>query len=243
MAITNILIDSFMPPSTNYGGIFTSTANLGDDVTVLALCDDGAMLAVLCLDFERFLTWLKTDSLFQRIEKLKARSEWAYVFMVGSVRPNAAGKAVINGNERNWAWSAIQGALVSMQELGVIVGYCADESAFGEAVQLLGNRQRTTKRMKALRNFETYSPAEEILLALPGIGEKTMLELIQECGSVMWALIALTAPDTKVPGIGEKSKAAIRNALGLEPDEQIMLGPADGQWKPVAKGTYTRKAS
>ena len=243
MAITMMMTDSFMPPSTNYGGIPTSSTNLGDDVTALALCDDGTMLAVLCLDFERFLTWLKTDSLFQRIEKLKQRSEWAYVFMVGSARPNAAGKAVVNGNERNWSWASIQGALVSMQELGIIVGYCADEAQFGEAVVQLGNRQRTTKRMKSLRNFETYSPAEEMLLALPGVGEKTMLELIRECGTVMWALIALTAPDTKVAGIGDKSKAAIRNALGLEDDEQIMLGLVDGSWKPVAKGTYTRKAS
>ena len=241
MAITALMVDTFMPPSTSYGGIVVSNASLGDDVTVLGLCDDGTMLAVLCLDFDKLLTWLRTDSLFQRIEKLKQRSEWAYVYLVGSARPDAQGLAIINGHATKWSWNAIQGAIISMQELGIIVGYVADEAQFGEAVQLLGKRQRTTKRHKALRNFETYSPCEEMLLALPGIGEKLMIELVQSYGNFLWALMGLTDPDIKTPGIGEKSKAAIRNALGLKTDEQIAVVSSDVEWR--LKDTVKDKAA
>lgn len=226
-SIVALQVDNFLPIQTAYPvAPFETSLN---DCSAVVLCQD-AMLVVLALDYDKFLQLLQTRQLHQRMDALKQRSEWAYLYLIGSARSDSEGNTIINGHATKWNWNAIQGAVLSVQDMGVSVAYIADEAQFGEALRLLSERDRSAKRAKAVRHYEQLSPAEEMLLSLPHVGEKIMVELMHEYRSAAWALVELTAPESKIENIGDKAKAAIRAALGLAEGQRLYIGNVDQNW-------------
>jgi hypothetical protein len=221
--IKTIAITDFLPPLTDWGQAPVMPMALGADCTCLAACADGQLLAVLHLPAHNLVTGIRQDTLFTRIASLKQRSPWAYLLVSGQMEPMKNGMTRVDGADTKWAWSAVQGALATVQELGVVVVLIPDEGDVGPAVERLAKRDRGAKRLAPAREIEIFSPAEAILLALPGIGEKHMLQILGFVGgSAADALMALTAADVDIPGIGPKTRQAVREALGLKPDEMIV---------------------
>lgn len=220
MTIKTIAVTDFLPPETDWGQAPQMPMPLGEDCTALVACTDGHLLAVLHLRAHNLVTGIRQDTLFSRIASLKARSPWAYLLVSGQMEPMKNGMTRVDGADTKWAWAAVQGALATVQELGVVVLLIPDEADVGPAVDRLAKRDRGAKRLAPAREIEVFSPAEAILLALPGIGEKTMLQVLGFVGgSAADALMALTAADVDIPGVGPKTKQAVREALGLKPDE------------------------
>ena len=227
--LKSLAITDFLPPDTAWPAVPMVSMALGDDCTALANCEDGALLAILHLQAHEVTNGLKSGGLFGRIAGLKTWSSWAYLVISGGLECNRDGYARIGGHASKWRWDAVQGALTTIQELGVVVLQIADEQALGATIASLAKRDRGTKRERPRRDFDTMSPAEDILLCLPGIGPKIMLDLLNETsGSLIWALIALTAPDTSVPGVGPKIRADARAVLGLPDDQNLcLISPTD----------------
>ena len=227
--LKSLAITDFMPPDTHWPDVPTMVMELGDDCTALASCGDGQLLAILHLDAHSLTSALKNNTLFARVGKLKSRSAWAYLIISGGIVPNNDGYARIGGHATKWRWDALQGALATVQELGVVVIHIAAEASVGPTIERLAKRERGPKRERSLRDFDTISPAEDMLLCIPGIGPQTMLSLFNETsGSLIWALIALTAPDVTVPGVNATVKAAARAVLGLRDDENLcLISPGD----------------
>jgi hypothetical protein len=231
MTLKTVALTDFLAPTTDWGETPVMPMPLGADCTALAMCEDGALLAILHLQAHELVQAIKSDTLFQRVAALKGRSSWAYLLISGGLEASKHTPAltIVGGVQTKWAWASVSGALATVQELGVVVIQLPNEADVGPAVARLGKRDRTAKRCQPLRQVETLGPAEDILLAIPGIGEKHMLTLLQETnGSLIWALIALTSRDTTVPGVGPKIKADARAVFGLRDDENIcLISPGD----------------
>lgn len=227
--LKSLAITDFLPPATEWPVVPMVSMSLGDDCTALANCEDGNLLAILHLRAHEVTNALKSGSLFGRIAALKQRSSWAYLLISDGLESNRDGYARIGGHASKWRWEAVQGALTTIQELGVAIIQINDEHQVGPMIASLAKRDRGTKRERPRRDFDTVSPAEDVLLCIPGIGPQTMLALLNETnGSLIWALIALTAPDTTVPGVGPVTKAAARAVLGLADDENLtLISPTD----------------
>lgn len=235
MAITNILLTDFMPPETDWGKALVLSLPLGEDVTALASCDDGTLLAIQAYDARRLLTNLKAGMLWTSVKTLKDRSEWAYLILYDCPTPGrmATSKAAMvefldqhSGavETTGWHWAAYQGCLMSLQELGIIVVTVPTEADIGPTVIALGKRDRTNKRIAPLRAMEAITPAEAMLLALPDIGEALALRLLSETGgNVVAALSVLTDSGYPFAGVGAKIRADVRLALGLKEDEAVGL--------------------
>lgn len=234
MTIKSIALTNFLPPTTSWPAP-TLDMDLGENITALAYCADGAMLAVLAYDARRLLTNLKQGTLWQQLSVLKSKSQWAYLILYDAPTPGrmATSKAMMvefldqtSGvvETTGWHWAAYQGCLMTVQELGVTVLVVPTEADVGPAVGALGKRDRSTKRVNPVRAIEALSPAEAVLLALPGVGEALMLRLLQETGgSAAYALQALTDPGYKLDGVGVKTRLAARNALGMQRDEALQV--------------------
>lgn len=239
MPAKSIAVDSFMPPETSFGGIPVLPMAL-DGATCLVNCDDGALLAVLAIQDGEILTAIQTNTLAERCAKLKQLSPWAYLVIIGTLQQHGT-DTKCGSSVRKWQWSSVEGALLTVQELGVSVCTVPTEADLGAKVLSLARRDRSTKRASHLRDLDYYTLTEQFLLCLPGIGERLAVEIAAHVGqSPLWALIAMT-DGSKLHGIGDKTKAEARQALGLQSDEALGIIPHGYTLQPPA--TESEKAA
>lgn len=216
--LISVAIDDQAPQAIK-GMTFVSsdvmTLPLGESNTILAMASDGTMLAVMYLSLQELLHHLRQDLLMPMMITLHDRSSWAYLLLEGQMRPTGSGKTEVNGNTTGYEWSAVQGALLSVQELGVGVLTVQSPAYLADTIYRLAKRDRTTSRIRPPREALFVTPAEDLLMALPGIGEERCETLLRHCGTAAWALDALTHPAVDPPGISQGIKSKVRTALGL----------------------------
>jgi hypothetical protein len=231
MTIKSIAL-GFLPPDTQWPA---PTIPLDIPCTALCYCADGALLSILVLEANEVLNRIPRDQLFAQVADLKAQSPWAYLVIIGGLEPANDGYTHADGQYRKFHWNATQGALLSIQELGVSILHIDHEQELGPLLERLGKRDRTTKRALAQRGIEPMSVAEDILLSLPGIGEKQAHRVLADCGgNAIWSLIALANLDCMIPGIGDGTRRKVREALGLLPDQNITLIQPDDRIVPAS---------
>jgi ERCC4-type nuclease len=141
--------------------------------------------------------------------------DWGYMLVGGAFFP-AFGRVAYweNGKqqETNWDWNPLQGALLSVQELGVPVVY--DSDVAGAIARLVARGRDSHRRIKPRTTATLFSPAEKIVAALPGIGEKRALQFLDQMVNPAGVITVLTATNQGIPGWGEKSRQNLINVLG-----------------------------
>jgi len=179
--------------------------------------DDDKLLIVERKAAMDFVNSIKDGRLFNQVARAKQITPYVYVVIVGSILPAKGGKTYINGNLTGWDYAAIQGVMVSIQELGVIIIYCADDNDFVAAVVRLANRSRDVIPVMPVREAAIFGGAENVLASLPGIGVKKAADLLKHfpnVGYALWFLTDIDDKETKIPGIAENTKKNIVRLLG-----------------------------
>lgn len=245
MSILTILSKSPAHPDlaqlSTIGGVALVPAAAGPaDLTVI--CADGATLAIRYWRPADLLHSIREGDFDGALVALKQRSPWAYLLIGGVLVPNADGKVRDGDTITGWRWDAYQGALLTAQELGVGVVTLQHAQHVAATVEQLARRKRGPVKAAPAREGLFYSPAELLLLALPSIGETKAEQLLTYCGSPADALLALTADDLSVPGIGPKTRQEARRVLGLRDGEALgrIAGP---ELAAAASDLRTRKAA
>lgn len=183
----------------------------------------GHMLGVVYLDLTGLLSAIRTKELQPRLIGVKQRWPWAYL-LIGALPAVTADGRLKNsrGDNSGWAWDAVQGAALTLQELGVGVLWLQSADGVARTLEGLARRERGPVRAAPLRDGLFYDPAELILMALPGIGDAKADALIAYCGSAADALLCLTCDALDAPpGIGPETRRAARKALGLREGEAL----------------------
>lgn len=168
----------------------------------LAVCSDGAQLAIFVMTTNDLRHALRDKTLYADMIKLRNLSPWAYLILQES-------KRTLDDD--------LSGALLSVQETGVGTLHVKQETLV-ETVQKLASRNRSTRRVRPPRDVLFADPDLDMLLALPGIGEQKAEALLRHCGSAAWALMVLTDNEYDFPGIGTETRRKVRDALGLHDD-------------------------
>lgn len=227
--ISSVIIDSREPlwvQGLTFGGA-PAMVSLLESSDLIAECADGHFIAVERKEAGDFLNTLKDDRLFPQIAGLRSITPWSYLVICGSLTPTADGKTAANYRETGWNWSAVQGALLTVQELGVHVVNVASDHDYEAAVIRLANRDRAAVRIEPARDSTIVGTGEQILASLPGVGADRAAELMRYCGSAAWALQYLTLDGWTVPeaprGIGDGTKRRVRAGLGLDPSQVLAV--------------------
>lgn len=206
---------------------------LNDPELILVMASDGTMLVCRYMPTGELLDYIRTQRLPALLAQLRQRgSEWIYLILDGELKPNTSGKTVHNQNVTAFDWKAIQGTLLSIQEAGVGVVWLQSVEQLQDQVYLLAKRDRTEKRVRPPRDMLFMTPAEDIILALPGIGEDRAHELLKQAGnSAAWLLDLLTdlSSPAKLDGIGPETKRKIRQALGLSDQTRLAVLARDAE--------------
>jgi ERCC4-type nuclease len=216
--IQSALIDSREPTwvqRLTFGGVTIGVVALeAGDVWIAT---DDAMLVIERKTPGDLLHTLSEGRLLPQCAAMAERSPWSYLVITGQLLRGGDGKVWIERTSTGWDFAAVEGALLTVQELGVGVLRCGSDSAFESAVLQLANRDRGTIRIHPPRQSAILSVGEQVLAALPGVGPARVDTLLNYCGTPAWALVYLTDGDSAdIPGIGPATRAAARKALGLE---------------------------
>lgn len=172
------------------------------DASYLAVCSDGAQLAIRVMNTNDLRHALRNKTLYAEMLRMRNLSPWAYLITL-------EGKRTLDDD--------LSGALLSVQETGVGTLHIKQETLV-ETVQKLAGRDRGTRHIRPPRDVLFVEPDMDMLLALPGIGEQKAEALLKHCGSAAWALMTLTDDQYDFPGIGPETRRKVREAMGLHDD-------------------------
>jgi ERCC4-type nuclease len=229
MSLTGVLVDNREPQhiqALRFGGVPVAPTML-DVGDLWASCDDGQMLGVERKAPNDLLASIRDGRLFQQCAALRERFQWAYLVVTGILTDSLDGHVVTNNRTSGWRWTDVQGALLTVQELGVAVVYCAGDEQYEDTVLRLARRERQAEKVLAPRTqSRVLTPAEQILTSLPGIGLERAQRILEHFGgNPAYALAWLTWLKTvlEIDGIGDGTKHQVRRALGLEPDQWLTV--------------------
>jgi len=241
MSLTAAMCDSREPAhilALRFGGVPVSPVML-DCGDLWASCDDGSLLIVERKTPGDLLNSIKDGRLFQQCAAMRQRSQWAYLIVTGILASSLDGHVLANGRASGWRWADVQGALLTVQDLGVAVLYCDGDEQYEDTVLRLARRERTAEKVLAPRTQgRVLTPAEQILTSLPGIGLERAQSILEEYeGHCAHGLAWLTWTGTvaEVAGIGDGIKNQVRRALGLEADEWLTV------FSPIATDYATQQ--
>lgn len=176
--------------------------------------------------------------LFEQCAAMAKASPWSYIVVTGWLTCQHS-MVVVDGQVSQWQMRSVQGALLTVQELGIEIVHCDGDQDYAATLLWLANRKRDAIKIKAQRRDTVMqSPAESLLCALPGISEKRAGDLLKFCGTGAWALSYLTDNDNSnnVPGVGPGTRKRTRKVLGLKDNEFLaVLEWTNNDWKEKEK--------
>lgn len=196
-------------------------------------CTDGSILLIERKTPSDFLNSIPQDHIFDQAARMMVERTTAGVFpfliITGEIHRNPqTGGCIIPGQRHGegWNWDAVQGALLTIQEAGVPVIFCASEMEYPAALERLARRNKKIMLINPTREIIPLTPQERVLCAFDGIGPELAREILQKCTSLAWALDTLTdlektAP--KIPGVAFGRKQAIMKQLQLPENAKIAI--------------------
>lgn len=200
-----------------FGGAPTIPAAL-DAGDVMVTCDDGAVLAIERKTASDLLNTLADDRLFPQLARLRQTSQWAYLVITGQLIADVSGKAIADGRPTGWNYASVAGALLTAQEMGVMVMQVASDNDFEQAIIRLANRSRGPMTLTPARDASILSEGWSVVAALPGVGIERVKCIRETCDTPYSAISWLTDAGKWAPrmkGIGDGVRRGIRQALEI----------------------------
>lgn len=239
MTITAILLDSREPAwvhDLKFGGAMKMVTALDyGDAWVTAA--NGDMICIERKAPNDLLSSIKDNRLFNQVAGIRAKTPWAYLVITGILTSTVNGKVIADERVSGWDWNSVQGALLTVQEMGVRVVFTESDQDYEATVNRLCSRERKPEFViEPLAQPKFMSPGEIMLTALPGIGLERAQTLLREfdnrpCDALAWLTWHRWNEEHPVAGIGKGIKVSVRKALNLEdhmildvcPDEKATL--------------------
>lgn len=192
-------------------------------------CEDGETLAIERKEPEDFINSMTSGRLINQANGLAQYRKggiWPYLMITGDLMSGPNGGTYVNGKISNVKFAAVQGELLSIQELGVFVTFANDSRDLEQAVLRLSNRNRNPVMTipGPKRKGTVMGKGAEFLAGLPGIGASFADAILMNSGTPAKALEKLTNKEP-IPNvqIGQKRRETIRAVLGLKENETLKV--------------------
>jgi len=172
-------------------------------------CEDGNTLIIERKSPTDLMESIADNRLFNQAAKMRQVSEWCYVVVTGKIDDCN----FIDSTGRQWSYASIWGALLSVQEMGVMVIFCNGEDDFAPCIERLAKRNRGDIKVQPVRNAYVFGGQEAVLASLPGIGVKKAVDYLKLFrGNLGEAIMNLCHAESakNIPGWGEKSAQTLK---------------------------------
>lgn len=242
MSITAVMLDNREPPwvqNLKFCGAMKMVSQL-DFGDAWITTDDGDMVCVERKTPDDLLNSIGDDRLFCQARGIRNRSPWSYLVITGALTPTIVGGVMADKRNTGWRYDSVWGALLTVQEMGVRVVFCATDGDYEATVVRLCNRRRGSEFIiQPTIDARPMTDAERFLTSLPGIGIEKATALLTEfdgraCDALAWLTWHRWNIDRHVAGIGVGIKKAVRAAIGMDdmmvydvvPDEALQRDKA-----------------
>lgn len=231
MAISAIMIDQREPEHiiTQFPDAAVTMLDVGD---AWVACDDGHILMIERKTSDDLLNSLRDGRLLEQISRLvdnrinqqlqgKSQTHWPYLVITGTLSPDHNGNA-FTGRQTGWAWNAVQGALLTVQEMGCYVMHCPSDAEYAKFIEMLANHKHDDVVDILPQKQPIPVDAKSVfLMGLPGIGLERARQILDWSGGILaHAIVGLTDMNIKSP-IGDATRQKIRGFLGLREQQTI----------------------
>ena len=232
--MTAILIDQREPQwikDLKFSDIPVTTTLL-DHGDIWIATDDGCLLLIERKTPNDFLGSLKENRLFVQLEPLankrydeqlagKPVKTYPYLLITGAFGVGR-NNMVVTDRQTGWSYASIMGSLLSIQEMGIFVVFCAGDNDVEDAVmRLIDHKRGEELPVLPVRPAQMLGPKEALLSCLPHIGIERSQEILKWADwNLAHALIGLSDPDIDAP-VGKKVREDIRRFLGLKNEQTI----------------------
>lgn len=184
----------------------TDTADLGGFGTFFLKTDDNAMIGVLVTENHD-----RIYELYAQLSAMQGISTHVYLVVVGT--------------------PGMTSQLLAVQEMGVFTVCLESYQRLGRFVKFIADpKRRTEKKILPARKVSVFTPAEQILMQIPGLGEAKIGAILQMYGSLAMAMSVMSwyDADMDMPGvITKKMIQEWRTILGLKDGHVLMAVPLD----------------
>lgn len=228
-----VMIDTREPDwakSLKFGGLPVALQLL-DAGDYWLVADDDTLIVVERKTPADFCQTMASDRLFPQavgLAEMRKAGAWPYFMITGAITCGRDGKAVLDGKETGFEYRAIMGAILTLQELGCMVTFCAGDTDLENALTSLAKRDhKKVTPILPMREGKILGYAAAFLCGLPGIGVERAQSILAETGTAAWALVCLTDKDSNLKGVGRGMKNNIRAVLGLETNQQLGIEADD----------------
>ena len=233
MAVSAIMIDQREPDyiKAQFPDAAVTLLETGD---AWVACDDGHILLIERKTSDDLLNSLKDGKLLEQISRLvdkrinqqlqgKPQTYWPYLVITGTLSPDHSGNA-FTGRQTGWNWNAVQGALLTIQEMGCYVAHCSMDTKYADFVKMLANRKHDNQVDILPQKQPIPVDAKSVfLMGLPGIGLERARQILDWSGGILaHAIAGLTDLEIKSP-VGDVTRQKIRAFLGLQDKQTIEL--------------------
>lgn len=233
MAISAIMIDQREPDyiQKQFPDAAITLLECGD---AWIACDDGHILLIERKTSDDLLNSLRDNRLLEQISRLvdnrinqqlqgKPQTHWPYLVITGTLSPDHNGNA-FTGRQTGWAWNAVQGALLTVQEMGCYVMHCPSDAEYAKFIEMLANRKHDDVVDILPQKQPIPVDAKSVfLMGLPGIGLDRTRQILEWSGGILaHAIVGLTDLEIKSP-VGDVTRQKIRAFLGLCERQTIEL--------------------
>ena len=177
--LVQVLVDTREPDwvrSLPFGGahVIPALIEAGD---LLAMTASGTPILVERKTAGDLLSSIKDGRLIAQAALMRQTTEWAYLVITEPMYPGRFGQVMFQPTrgrtlalrETAWGWHALQGALTTVQDLGVGVVWCGGDDHFEATCLWLFERERGPVAVPRRAGLP-LPEGEAILCALPGVG-------------------------------------------------------------------------
>jgi len=215
-------------------GCSVSKADLHHVGDAWATVDDLATLVIERKTLSDLLASIRDGRLFTQAAAMIKVSAWSYE-VVTELPVIRSGCVWAGGKLTNWKWSSVQGALMTLQDIGVqVVFWPNSHQGYADALKFLADRDRgPVKVHPQKRDVVMQSPGEHLLCSIYGIGDKKAEALLKYCGTT-WQAIQFLLSDSngeywpkEAPRITSADRVSLRHTLGIPDDLTLKIEPAE----------------
>lgn len=205
-----------------------------------ATTDNGDLVCIERKAPNDLLSSIKDNRLFNQVAGIRSKTPWAYLVITGVLSSTVSGKVVADERVSGWDWNSVQGALLSVQEMGVRVATCLSDDDYEATICRICSRERKPEFViEPLSQPKFMSTGEVLLTSLPGIGLERAQTLLKEFDNkpadvLAWLTWHRWHEDHPVAGIGQGIKRGVRAALGLDEWHVFDIVP-DEKYEEIAK--------
>ncbi len=188
--------------------------------------DNGDIVIIERKKSDDFLGSVADDRIFNQVARLaEMRSETTHVYLLVTdfLHHMQNGFTQSNRGGTGWRWNSVNGALLTIQEMGVPVSFGSD-NRLESSILMLGNRKHSPVKVAPHREIEMVSEKAAFLMGIPNVGDVKASAILQLSNSnLSHALMGIT--DIELPNIrkkvGAKTQDKIRAFLGLKENERL----------------------